>query len=160
MDKFWGYHSEWNLGSPGGWDYQRITQEIGKAVWSRVNQLKPIDVDLDFDHPLLYPINGFTGMLIDSHQRFSCGNPELIAVIAEEETLADVRENINLANRLNAIEGLSGALMAPHELELRNGRACYRNVPVSIAFVDFNTDVLLELHREHNLQPLLQNVLG
>ena len=27
-----GCHSEWNLGSPGGWDYQRITQNIGKAL--------------------------------------------------------------------------------------------------------------------------------
>ena len=92
MDKFWGYHSEWNLGSPGGWDYQRITQEIGKAVWARVRQLKPIDVDLDFDHPLLYPINGFTRMLTDSHQRLSGGNPGLIAVIAEEESLEELNQ--------------------------------------------------------------------
>lgn len=158
MDKFWGYHSEWNLGSPGGWDYQRITQEIGKAVWARLKQIKPIDIELDFDHPLLSPIDGFTRMLTDSHQKLSGGNSGLIAVIAEEETLEDVTENINLAKRLDAIDGLSGALMSPDELELRNGRACYRGTPVSIAFVDFNTDVLLNLHRKHNLQPLLQLV--
>lgn len=158
MDKFWGYHSEWNLGSPGGWDYQRITQEIGKVVWARVKQLKPIEIDLDFDHPLLYPIEGFTRMLTDSHQKLSGGNAGLIAVIAEEETLEDVTENINLAKRLNAIDGVSGALMAPHELELQSGRPCYRGTPISIAFVDFNTDVLLNLHRKHNLQPLLKLV--
>ncbi|PLX89648.1 MAG: hypothetical protein C0619_10895 [Desulfuromonas sp.] len=158
MDTFWGYHSEWNLGSPGGWDYQRITQEIGKAVWNRLQQIRPIDIELDFDHPLLYPIDGFTRMLVDGHHRLSGGNPGLVAVIAEEETLEDVTENINLANRLNAIDGLTGALMAPHELELHNGRACYRGTPVSIAFVDFNTDVLLNLHRKHELQALLQLV--
>ena len=35
-EQFLGYHSEWNMGSPGGWDYQRITQEIGKAVWEKL----------------------------------------------------------------------------------------------------------------------------
>ena len=50
---FLGYHSEWNLGSPGGWDYQRITQNIGKAVWDRIIQINDPGVDLDFLHPLL-----------------------------------------------------------------------------------------------------------
>ena len=38
MEPFAGYHSEWNLGSPGGWDYQRITQGIGKAVAQHMGQ--------------------------------------------------------------------------------------------------------------------------
>jgi hypothetical protein len=155
---FWGYHSEWNLGSPGGWDYQRITQIIGKAVWERVNQLRPTGIDLDFNHPLLYPIDGFVQMLLSGHRRLSGSNPGLMAVIAEEETLEDVTENINLAKRLNAIDGIESALMAPHELELKDGRACHKGKPVSIAFVDFNTDILLSLHRKHNLSPLLQLV--
>jgi len=158
VDGFWGYHSEWNLGSPGGWDYQRITQVIGKAVWERVTQIAPTGLTLDFDHPLLYPIDGFVRMLVAAHQRHAGSNSGLIAVIAEQETLADVTENINLANRLNSIAGLSGALLAPHELELQGGRVSYRGMPVSIAFVDFNTDVMLDLHRQHNLQPLLQLV--
>ncbi len=158
MEKFWGYHSEWNLGSPGGWDYQRITQVIGKAVWARVNQLRPTGIDLDFDHPLLYPIEGFVQMLVAEHCRLAGSNRGLMAVIAEEETLEDVTENINLAKRLDAIDGIGGALMAPHQLELSGGQVCYRGQPISIAFVDFNTDVLLKLHRKHNLTPLLQLV--
>ena len=67
MESFLGCHSGWNLGSPGGWDYQRITQVIGKEVWKRINQIRKIEVDLDFDHPLLYPINGFVEMLLDAH---------------------------------------------------------------------------------------------
>jgi hypothetical protein len=116
MQQFLGYHSEWNLGSPGGWDYQRVTQIIGKAVWERLKRIKPIGVNLDFDHPLLYPVYGFVDMLVDAHRSREGSNAGFIAVVAEEETLQDVTENINLANRLNSIEGISSALMAPHEL--------------------------------------------
>jgi hypothetical protein len=35
---------------------------------------------------------------------------------------------------------------------------CLQGQPVSVIFVDFNTDVLLALHRKYNLSPLLQAV--
>ena len=114
MDDFLGYHSEWNLGSPGGWDYQRVTQVIGKAVWKRINEIRRIVVDLDFDHPLLYPVDGFVEMLVEAHRAREGRNPGVIAVVAEEETLADVTENINLAERLNQIPAITGVLLAPH----------------------------------------------
>ncbi len=158
MKDFFGYHSEWNLGSPGGWDYQRITQIIGKAVWLRLNRIRPITVDLDFDHPLLFPVNGFAEMLVQSHQAREGSNPGLIAVVAEEETLESVTENRNLAELLHTFEGISGVLIAPHELELKKGRVWYQGQPVSVIFIDFNTDVLLALHRKHNLTPLLRAV--
>ena len=63
-DQIIGAHSEWNLGSPGGWDYQRITQEIGKAAWEKITHIHPISIQLDFDHSLLYPVNGFLDMLL------------------------------------------------------------------------------------------------
>ena len=158
MQDFWGYHSEWNLGSPGGWDYQRTTQEIAKVIWNRINQLKPTGVDLDFDHPMLHPVVGFTEMLLETYRKREGSNPGCIAVVAEEETLEDVTENINLAARLDQIEGIKGILAAPHEFELKNGRTCFYGQPVSIVFMDFNNDVLLKLHRKHNLKPLLQAV--
>lgn len=158
MTAFLGYHSEWNLGSPGGWDYQRITQVIGKAVWESLGRLGRLEMDLDFDHPLLYPVEGFSRMLVASHRMLEGSNPGLIAVIAEEETLQDVTENINLAERLDGVEGIMGALMAPQELELSRGRVCWKGHPLSVAFVDFNTDILLALHRKHDLTPLLQAV--
>jgi len=157
-DQFAGYHSEWNLGSPGGWDYQRITQEIGKAVWKKLFQNYSTDVDLDFDHPIMNPLSSFVNMLKEAHRLREGANPGLIAVIAEEETLEAVVENKNLVTHLNAVNGLSGALMAPHELELENGRVCWQGRPVSVIFMDFNTNVLLDLHRKHNLAPLLQAV--
>jgi len=76
----------------------------------------------------------------------------------KEETLEDVTENKTFALRLNEIDGLSGALMAPQELELKDGRVCWKGRPVSIIFMDFNTDVLLALHRSHDLSPVLQAV--
>jgi len=158
LKDFSGYHSEWNLGSPGGWDYQRITQVIGKAVWDKINDICPTEVELDFDHPLLFPINGFVEMLVDAHRSLEGSNPGLIAVVAEEETLQDVVENKNLADHLDRLDNISGRLMAPQELELKNGQVCWRGKPVSLIFVDFNTDVLLALHRKYNLAPLLQAV--
>ena len=158
MTDFVGYHSEWNLGSPGGWDYQRITQVIGKAVWQKLNGILPIKVDLDFDHPLLFPVNGFVDMLVEAHRDREANHQGLIAVVAEEETLESVTENRNLAEHLDRVDGISGALMAPHDLELYKGRVCWKGQPVSVIFMDFNTDVLLAEHRKHNLKALLQAV--
>ena len=158
MNKFLGYHSEWNLGSPGGWDYQRITQIIGKAVWKKHFQKHSIDLELDFDYPLLHPVNGFVNMLKETSRLWEGKKPAFIAVVAEEETLEDVVENRNLVVHLNAIDGLSSALMAPQELEQKKGNVCWQGQPVSVIFMDFNTNVLLDLHRKHNLAPLLQAV--
>lgn len=158
MKHFIGYHSEWNLGSPGGWDYQRITQLIGKAVWQRLQQIRPIPVDLDFNHPLLFPIHGFVDMLLDALRDRQGATSGLIAVVAEEETLETVTENRNLARRLNAVDGVDGVLCAPQDLERHNGRVCWQGRPVLLIFMDFNTDVLLDLHRKHGLEPLLQAV--
>lgn len=158
MENFKGYHSEWNLGSPGGWDYQRTTQEIGKKIWNRLNDIHAINVNLDFDHSLFAPVDGLTNLLVDAHRQRESGNPGLIAVVAEEETLEEVTENINLAKQLDAANGITGILTAPQELELKGGQVCWHGQPVSIIFMDFNTDVLLKLHRKHELSPVLQAV--
>lgn len=158
MSSFSGYHSEWNLGSPGGWDYQRTTQEISKKVWEKINEIHPTGVDLDFDHPLLYPVVGFAKMMLAVHRKREGANPGLIAVVAEEETLTEVTENINFAERLNRVPGITGILCAPHEFELNGGKVCHRGRPVSLIFMDFNNDIFLKLHRKHNLAPLLQAI--
>ena len=158
MTSFSGRHSEWNLGSPGGWDYQRVTQEIAKVVWRRINAIRPTGVDLDFDHPLLYPVVGFAEMLLAAHRAREGRNAGLLAVVAEEETLESVTENINLARRLDAVEGITGILAAPQAFECRQGRVCHQGRPVSLIFMDFNNDVFLKLHRRHDLSPLLQAI--
>ncbi len=158
MKGFLGAHSEWNLGSPGGWDYMHTTERIAKATWNALNQIKPVGLDLDFDHPQLHPVVGFAEMLVHVHRRREGNNPGLIAVTAEAETLEDVTENINLAKRLDAFDNITGVLAAPHEFELRNNVMCHQGRPVSLVFMDFNNDVLLRLHRKHNLSPLIQAV--
>jgi hypothetical protein len=158
LEQFLGYHSEWNLGSPGGWDYQRINQEIGKGIWNKFFQKHISSVVLDFDHPQLNPLNGFLEMLQQAHYLREGTSHGLIVAVAEEETLEDVVENKNLVLHLNAIEGLSSALLAPYELEQRKGKVCWQGEPVSVVFMDFNTDVLLNLHRKYKLEPLLQAV--
>ena len=158
MEAFKGYHSEWNLGSPGGWDYQRLTQVIGKAVWKRINDLQPFGLSLDFDNPLFSPVDSFAQLLTSAHRERSGNQHGLIAVVAEEETLADVTENRNFAECINEFDGFSGALMAPQEIELINDIVCWQGKPISLIFMDFNTDVLLKLHRKHNLDPVLKAV--
>lgn len=163
MDSFIGYHSEWNLGSPGGWDYQRTTQEIASSVWERLGRHMDLGtqkqgVTLSFDHPLLNPVYGFVEMLLDALKQREGQNKGFIAVVAEEETLEDVTENRNLVNFLDRVEGVSSVLIAPHMLELFHGKVSYRGMPVSLIFMDFNTDVLLTLHRKQGLSPLLQAV--
>jgi hypothetical protein len=158
VEDFLGYHSEWNLGSPGGWDYQRLTQKIAKAVWQVLNRMHPVGVELDFDHPLLCPVRGFADMVVAEHRRRQGTKPGVIAVVAEKETLADVTENINFAQRLDQTEGVTGILAAPHEFEIRKGSVCHRGRPVSLVFMDFNNDVFLKLHRKHDLKPLMQAV--
>ena len=157
-EPFIGFHSEWNLGSPGGWDYQRITQEIGKAVWDHLRHHGAPDIPLDFEHHLFSPVAGFIEMLLDLHRAREGRNPGLIAVVAEEETLDDVIENRNLAKQISLREGFQGVLTAPRGIERVNGRVCYEGQPVSLIFMDFNTDVLLSLHRKQDLSPLLQAV--
>jgi hypothetical protein len=158
VEDFLGYHSEWNLGSPGGWDYQRLTQAIGKTVWQKLNKIHKFDLDLDFDDPLFSPVDGLADILVDSHRSREGSAPGLIAVVAEEETLEDVTENKNFAKILSTINGITGVLMAPQELALAGDTVCWKARPVSTIFMDFNTDVLLKLHRKHNLDPLLRAV--
>jgi hypothetical protein len=133
-----------------------MTQEIAKVVWEKMNRIRPVGVDLDFDHPMLCPVKGFAEMLVDVQRRQDGGAPGVIAIVAEEETLTDVTENINIARRLDGFDGITGILAAPHEFEQdRQGRTTYQGQPVSLVFMDFNNDVFLKLHRKHDLSPLM-----
>ena len=49
-----GYHSEWNLVCPGGFDYQRMAQERGKLCWQRIQKVSGLQIELSFDHQLLH----------------------------------------------------------------------------------------------------------
>ncbi len=69
MEDFLVYHSEWNLGSPGGWEYQRITQELGKLAWRLLRPHLDSDIRLDFDHEYFNPVPAFAAALLRAHRQ-------------------------------------------------------------------------------------------
>ena len=77
-----GYHGEWNMGSPGGWEYQRIAQILGKTAWDLILQNVEINVDVDFDHPLINAVPGFARMLLRAHQNNHGRNPVHAVLLA------------------------------------------------------------------------------
>ena len=153
-----GYHAEWNLGCPGGWEYQRMAQERGELCWERVKQITGIQIQLNFDHPLLNPVPRFLDMLIRAHQsRFHEEKP-FILLVAEEETLDKVTENINLVQYLNRREGVKAAMTCPERVETSGDCVTYEGQNVTVIFLDMNNDVLLKIGTNHDIEPLLTGI--
>jgi len=158
MDHFKGYHVEWNLGCPGGWEYQRMAQVRGKLCWNRIKEYSNIELDLEFDHPLFQPVFSFIDMLLRSHRaKFSQEKP-FILVIAEKETLETVTENIHLAEYLNRMEGVRSALTSPEEVEAKDDEIFFQGQKVTVIFMDMNCDVLLEIGHRDSIDGLLMAI--
>lgn len=139
-DQLIGYHSEWNLVCPGGYDDQRMAQERGQLCWDRVKNISGIDIELDFDHPLLKPVPSFVDMLLRAHRlRFYRENP-FILMVAEKDTLDKVPENINVVKDLNRMEGVTAALTSPEDLEKQGNRVSYLGRPATVIFLDMNNE--------------------
>lgn len=157
-DQFVGYHAELNLVCPGGCDYQRMAQERGKLCWDRIKKITDLNIELDFDHPLLKPVSSFLEMLLRAHNlRFSREKP-FILLVAEKDTLDKVPENINVVKFLNQIEDVTAALTCPEDLEKRGDRVTYRGKAATVIFLDMNNDVLLEIGEEEDIEPLLTGI--
>jgi hypothetical protein len=153
-----GYHVEWNLGCPGGWEYQRMAQERGKLCWSRVKKISGIEIELNFEHPFLNPVPRFLDMLLRVHRtKFPRENP-FVLLVAEKETLDQVTENINLVEYLNRTEGVKAALTCPEEVEEKGDHITYKGEKVTVIFLDINTDVLLKIGRVGNIESLLSGI--
>ncbi|MEX1326647.1 MAG: hypothetical protein AB1Z29_07595 [Desulfobacterales bacterium] len=139
-DQLIGYHSEWNLVCPGGYDDQRMAQERGQLCWDRIKNISGIDIELDFDHPLLKPVPSFVDMLLRAHRlRFYRENP-FILMVAEKDTLDKVPENINVVKDLNRMEGVTAALTSPEDLEKQGNRVSYLGRPATVIFLDMNNE--------------------
>lgn len=158
MKNFKGYHAEWNLGCPGGWEYQRMAQERGKLCWSRVKKITGIEIDLDFEHPVLNPVPLFMDMLLRAHRIKFLQEKPFVLLVAEEETLDKVTENINLVASLDRIEGVDAALTCPQELEEKGNDVIYKGQRATVIFLDINNDVLLRIAKKHNIQSLLAGI--
>ncbi|WP_455367217.1 hypothetical protein [[Eubacterium] cellulosolvens] len=153
-----GYHSEWNMGSPGGWEYQRMAQEIGKFTWQRVIKYSDIDIELDFDHPILNPVPLFAQMLFNAHQRKFGDEKPCIALIAEEETISKVREDLHFVQYLNRLPEVSAYLITPDKLRLKKDQIFLGDNKITLIFLDFNNDVILRIVGKNDHSPLLEAI--
>jgi hypothetical protein len=149
-----GYHCEWNLGSPGGWLYQQMAQDLGEMAWQRLSPYLNLPFKLDFRSPHFHPVPRFADMLLRAHrQRHGSASP-YIALLAEIDTLESVVENRLFVDYLNTLDGVYAALAAPEHLELRQGRVRLNGRPVSIFYMDFNNDTLLKMGELIDIDPV------
>ena len=150
-----GYHCEWNLGSPGGWYYQQMAQELGQLAWQRLAPHLKLPFTLNFAFPYFHPVPKFARMLLRAHrQRHGQAAPFLV-LLAEIDTLDQVIENTRLVEYLNSLNGVAAALAAPEHLELNQGQVVLRGRPVSLLYMDFNNDTLLKMARQIDISPVM-----
>ncbi|MCK5880097.1 MAG: hypothetical protein KAH24_09955 [Holophagae bacterium] len=153
-----GYHGEWNMGSPGGWDYQRIVQLLGKMTWGLMLENVDVGVDIDFDHPQINAVPGFARMLLRAHKNIHGRNPVHVVLLAETETLGVVLENSNFVDYLNSFDGVKASLAGPEHLSLKNGKVCCRGEEATVFFMDFNLNVLLKIAGNEDIGPIKEAI--
>jgi hypothetical protein len=78
-----GYHGEWNMGSPGGWEYQRISQLLGKMAWGIIEDNIEVGVNVNFDHPQINAVPGFAKAILKVHKNRHGRNPVNAVLLAE-----------------------------------------------------------------------------
>jgi hypothetical protein len=149
-----GYHGEWNMGSPGGWDYQRIAQILGKMAWDLILENVEVDVDLDFEHPQINAVPGFARMILRAHKNKHGNNAVHAVLLAEKETLDLVLENKNFVDYMNTLEGVKASLAGPSHLSLKNGKVYCKGTEATVIFMDFNLNVLVKIAEEEDIQPI------
>ena len=147
---FTGFHSEWNLGSPGGWYYQLLTQRLGRFIWNRICRVSGFTLHLDFEHPIFNTPPFFRDMMYRQHRlRFPDFLRPGLALLAEEETLEAVVENRLMVEYLDSESEIDAVLAAPGELE-KNSRGEYHigNKRITAIFCDFNNAVIANLVKQ------------
>ena len=153
-----GYHGEWNMGSPGGWDYQRIAQILGRMAWDLILENVEVGVDLDFEHTQINAVPGFARMILRAHKNRHGTNPVHAVLLAEKETLDVVLENKNFVDYLNRLEGVKASLAGPSHLSLRNGKVHCKREEATVIFMDFNLNVLVKIGEDEDIKPIKEAV--
>jgi hypothetical protein len=149
-----GYHGEWNMGSPGGWEYQRIAQLLGKMAWDMVMESVAVGISLDFEHPQINAVPGFARMMLQVHRNRQGRNPVHAVLLAERETLDVVLENKNFVDYLAILDGVKASLAAPEHLTLKTGRVYCKGEEATVIFMDFNSNTLLKIGKEVDIEPI------
>jgi len=153
-----GYHGEWNMGSPGGWEYQRVAQILGKMAWDLILENTDVGVDLDFAHPQINAVPGFTRMILHAHKNRHGSNPVRAVLLAETETLDVVLENKNFVEYLNTMDGVSASLAGPAHLTIKNGKVCCKDTEATVIFMDFNMNVLIKMAKDYDISPIKEAI--
>ncbi len=155
---FAGFHGEWNLGSPGGWEYQRMIQQIYQPAWQEIKRLTGLSIEIDLENDLFAPSLKLADLLLEKHQQNFAGHEPFIVLVAEEETLSDVIENQRFVDYLRTEKGVAAELAGPRELKAKNGKIMLNNRLVTAIYMDFNTSVLVELEKKHSIKALRQAI--
>lgn len=158
MEKVKGYHGEWNMGSPGGWEYQRIAQILGKMAWSMISDNIEVGVDLDFEHPQINAVPGFGRMILKAHANLHGRNRVHAVLLAERETLDVVLENKNFVKYLNNMDGVRASLASPEHLSLKNGKVYCNDQEATVIFMDFNMNVLFKIGGDEDIKPIKEAI--
>jgi hypothetical protein len=158
MKEVKGYHGEWNMGSPGGWDYQRIAQILGKMAWNLILENVEVGVDLDYEDPQINAVPGFARMILRAHKNLHGKNPVHAVLLAEADTLDVVLENKNFVDYLNAMDGVKASLAGPSHLSLKNGKVYCRENEATVIFMDFNLNVLTKIGKEEDIEPIKEAI--
>jgi hypothetical protein len=158
QNNFQGFHGEWNLGSPGGWEYQKMIQEIYLPAWKRIKELTGIDVELDIETNVFKPSVAFTELMLEKSKLCFPDKDPFIIIMAEEDTLDDVIENSRFVDHLNSLPDVSSKLIGPKELQLENEKVMVNSKEITAIFMDFNTSVLVKLEKEHSIDPIVKAI--
>ena len=153
-----GYHGEWNMGSPGGWEYQRIAQLLGKMAWNLILETVEVDIDIDYDHPQINAVPGFARMILRAHEFRHGKNAVHAVLLAESETLDVVLENKNFVKYLNSMEGIKASLAGPEHLTLKSGKVCCKGEEATVIFMDFNLNTLVKIGEKEDVHPIKEAI--
>ncbi|UCD71325.1 MAG: hypothetical protein JSW70_10050 [Syntrophobacterales bacterium] len=153
-----GYHGEWNMGSPGGWEYQRLAQLLGKMAWDLIVENIDVGVDIDFEQPQINAVPGFARMIVRAHENCHGRNPVHAVLLAETHTLDVVLENKNFVDYLNTLEGVMASLAGPRHLSLKNGRVYCRGKEATVIFMDFNMKSLFKIAHSEDIRPIKEAI--
>ena len=153
-----GYHGEWNMGSPGGWEYQRIAQILGKMAWDLVLENIEVGVEIDFEHPQINAVPGFARVILRAHQNCRGRDPVHAVLLAETETLDVVLENKNFVDYLNTLDGVKAFLAGPSHLSLKNGKVYCKEDEATVIFMDFNMNTLFKIAQSEDIRPIKEAV--
>jgi len=127
-------------------------------AWDLIVENIEVGVDIDFEHPQIDAVPGFARMMLKAHERCHGRNSVSAVLLAESETIDIVLENRNFVDYLNTLEGVKASLASPEHLSLKKGKVYCKGEEVTVIFMDFNSDALLKIAQEEDIEPIKEAI--